>query len=314
MVREALETAGVPAVINGAGSVFGTDAARQWLRLIEALERPASLARAHSAALTGFVGWSAASWPADDAPDATDESGSGRRSTAGCTSGRACCATRGVAALLETITASRATAGAAARRRRRRAQAHRSAPHRAAAARRRVGRAARARPRWPRGCGTRIAEASRRGRRGAQPPAGVRRRGRAGADDPPQQGARVPDRLRAVPVGRADMPSERPDPCSSTTPAADASTLDVALEGTGYGATTRARSSREQRGEDLRLAYVALTRARHQAVVWWAGSLGQPQLAARPAAVRPRRGGRRRPAVGYVARRRGDARATGEAR
>ena len=28
----------------------------------------------------------------------------------------------------------------------------------------------------------------------------------------------------------------------------------------------------EQRGEDLRLAYVALTRAKHQAVIWWAGS------------------------------------------
>ena len=28
----------------------------------------------------------------------------------------------------------------------------------------------------------------------------------------------------------------------------------------------------EERGEDLRLAYVALTRAKHQAVVWWAPS------------------------------------------
>ena len=28
----------------------------------------------------------------------------------------------------------------------------------------------------------------------------------------------------------------------------------------------------EQRGEDLRLAYVALTRAKHQAVIWWAGT------------------------------------------
>ena len=28
----------------------------------------------------------------------------------------------------------------------------------------------------------------------------------------------------------------------------------------------------EERGEDLRVAYVALTRARHQAVVWWAGT------------------------------------------
>ena len=31
---------------------------------------------------------------------------------------------------------------------------------------------------------------------------------------------------------------------------------------------------REERGEDLRLLYVALTRARHQAVLWWAGSAG----------------------------------------
>ena len=34
----------------------------------------------------------------------------------------------------------------------------------------------------------------------------------------------------------------------------------------------RRQHEAEQRGEDLRLAYVALTRAQHQAVVWWAGS------------------------------------------
>ena len=37
-------------------------------------------------------------------------------------------------------------------------------------------------------------------------------------------------------------------------------------------AATSQQHQAEQRGEDLRLAYVALTRARHQAVVWWAGS------------------------------------------
>src|SRR5581483_133412 len=58
-IRAALELAGVPAVINGAGSVFETEPAREWLRLLEALERPASAARAHSAALTSFFGWSA---------------------------------------------------------------------------------------------------------------------------------------------------------------------------------------------------------------------------------------------------------------
>ena len=45
-----------------------------------------------------------------------------------------------------------------------------------------------------------------------------------------------------------------------------------ALEGRGLRAPPASSTSREQRGEDLRLAYVALTRARHQAVVWWAGS------------------------------------------
>ena len=59
LIREALDAAGIPAVINGAGSVFGTEPAREWLRLLEALERPASTARAHSAALTCFLGWSA---------------------------------------------------------------------------------------------------------------------------------------------------------------------------------------------------------------------------------------------------------------
>ena len=59
LVRDALEAAGIPAVINGAGSVFSTEPAREWLRLLEAIERPASPQRARSAALTGFLGWSA---------------------------------------------------------------------------------------------------------------------------------------------------------------------------------------------------------------------------------------------------------------
>jgi exodeoxyribonuclease V beta subunit len=47
--------------------------------------------------------------------------------------------------------------------------------------------------------------------------------------------------------------------------------VDVALEGTEYQRHRR-QSIAEDRGEDLRLMYVALTRARHQAVVWWAGT------------------------------------------
>ena len=41
-MRDALDALDVPAVINGAGSVFGTRPARDWLRLLEAIERPAS--------------------------------------------------------------------------------------------------------------------------------------------------------------------------------------------------------------------------------------------------------------------------------
>ena len=51
----------------------------------------------------------------------------------------------------------------------------------------------------------------------------------------------------------------------------DARTIDVGLDGPDYPRHRR-HHEEEQRGEDLRLAYVALTRARHQAVVWWAGS------------------------------------------
>ena len=59
LVRDALDALGVPAVINGAGSVFGTPAAREWLRLLEALERPESSARARAATMTSFMGWTA---------------------------------------------------------------------------------------------------------------------------------------------------------------------------------------------------------------------------------------------------------------
>ena len=53
--------------------------------------------------------------------------------------------------------------------------------------------------------------------------------------------------------------------------AGDRRTIDVGLEGAAY-LRHKQLALVEQRGEDLRLAYVALTRARHQAVVWWAGS------------------------------------------
>ena len=54
--------------------------------------------------------------------------------------------------------------------------------------------------------------------------------------------------------------------------AGDARTIDVGARGPRLRRATSSQYEREERGEDLRLAYVALTRARHQAIVWWAGS------------------------------------------
>ena len=46
LVRDALHAVSVPAVIGGSGSVFATDPAKEWLRLLEALERPTARDRA----------------------------------------------------------------------------------------------------------------------------------------------------------------------------------------------------------------------------------------------------------------------------
>ncbi|MGH2871994.1 MAG: 3'-5' exonuclease, partial [Solirubrobacteraceae bacterium] len=47
--------------------------------------------------------------------------------------------------------------------------------------------------------------------------------------------------------------------------------IDVGLAGDEY-ANHLHQHNLEERGEELRLAYVALTRARHQAVIWWASA------------------------------------------
>jgi exodeoxyribonuclease V beta subunit len=66
--------------------------------------------------------------------------------------------------------------------------------------------------------------------------------------------------------------SDKPRPVFFHDPqAGDERTIDVALEGSEYQAHRR-QYEREERGEDLRLAYVALTRARHQTIAWWAGT------------------------------------------
>lgn len=67
-VQRALAAAGVPAVISMLSSVFATAAARDWLVLFSALARPGVNGFVSAAALTPFVGWTAT-----DLAEASDE-------------------------------------------------------------------------------------------------------------------------------------------------------------------------------------------------------------------------------------------------
>ena len=103
-VRDALDEAGVPAVVNGAGSVLATPAARDWLRLLEALERPSAANPVQTVALTLFLGWTA-----EQVASATDTDWEVLH--ARLHRWAAVLRLRGVAALLETISRREGLAG-----------------------------------------------------------------------------------------------------------------------------------------------------------------------------------------------------------
>ena len=73
-VQAELERAGVPCVVSSSTSVFATPSARDWLWLLQALEQPHRSGRARLAALTPLLGWTAQRL--DASPDAAlDEVG-----------------------------------------------------------------------------------------------------------------------------------------------------------------------------------------------------------------------------------------------
>ena len=61
----------------------------------------------------------------------------------------------------------------------------------------------------------------------------------------------------------------------------------------GGGAGPLRLAADESAGERLRLLYVAMTRAQHQTVVWWAQAGRSARVRPGPCAVRPPRGGHR---------------------
>jgi exodeoxyribonuclease V beta subunit len=266
MIRDALDRLAVPAVINGAGSVFATEPAREWLRLLEALERPASVARAHSVALTPFLGWTAEQLAvADDDGWAWEEVHRRLHDWA------RVLRDRGVASLLETISLveglpARVLSGIDGERRLTDLRHVGQLLH-AAASEAQMGTTALTA--WLR---TRIAEAE-------TDTADEERSRRLESDAEAVQVLTI-HRSKGLEFPIVYLPflwepgyiSDKLAPVFFHDPqAGDARKIDVALEGSEYTAH-REQFIREQRGEDLRLAYVALTRARHQVVLWWAGS------------------------------------------
>ncbi|HEY2769634.1 MAG TPA: UvrD-helicase domain-containing protein [Solirubrobacteraceae bacterium] len=263
LVRSQLDAARVPVVINGAGSVFAAPAAREWLRLLEALERPSSTVRVRGAALTPFIGWSA-----ERVAMASDDEWEGvhRRLHRWSRILR----DSGMAALAETVMvdeglAARMLAVQEGERRLTDIRHLAQLLHHAAST---EGLGVTALRGW---LAERVADSDREDR--------LEERARRLESDAEAVQVLTIHRSKGLEFPVVYCPFlwdptyiRKNEPVAFHEPTTGfRHTIDVGLEGQGYKRHAE-QFLIEQRGEDLRLAYVALTRAQHQAVVWWAGS------------------------------------------
>jgi exodeoxyribonuclease V beta subunit len=264
LIRSALDEAHVPAVINGAGSVFSTASARDWLRLLEAIDRPAMSSRARIAALTPFIGWSAEriALAGEDEWEQVH-----RRLHRWSRILRE----HGVAELTEAIMLdedlpARVLGSPDGERRLTDVRHLAQLLHQTAAA-------------------EKLGVTALRGWLSQQMAAAAREEGEEERTRRLESDAQA---VQILTIHRSKglefpivycpflwspgwTPSD-PEPVFFHDPAlGDRRTIDVGLDGPGFR-KHRAQHLIEERGEELRLAYVALTRAKLQAVVWWAGA------------------------------------------
>ncbi len=263
LVRDTLDAAGIPAVINGAGSVFGSRPAVEWLRLLEAIERPSDGRRARAAALTCFFGWSAARVASAD--DEEWERVFGRLHE-----WARVLRVRGVASLAETISLDEGlpahVLALVGGERRLTDLRHVAQLLHAASVSEQLGTTA-------------LTAWLRRRIAAAEEETGDEERSRRLESDAEAVQVLTIHRSKGLEFPIVYYPFLwEPGFIPSRVPVAyhdpeagDLRTVDVGLEGAAFRAH-ELQHKVEQRGEDLRLAYVALTRAQHQAVVWWAGS------------------------------------------
>ncbi len=264
LVQSALRAAGVPAVVGGTESVFASPSAAYWLRLLEALEQPASRPRAVAVALTPFIGMTAAQ--VAGAGEATWEALHARLHH-----WAELLRSRGVAILTRAILAAEALPARLlleeTGERDLTDLGHIAELLHAEGSTSQLGPPA-----------LRTWLARRTQDAGTEALDGEDRSRRLDSDA---------DAVQVLTIHRAKglefpvvycpylwdngMTLRRGRPLVFHDAATgNRRTLDVGVAGSsaGYDAHFRAAQD-EQRGEDLRLLYVALTRARHQAVIWW---------------------------------------------
>ena len=261
IVRDALHRVGVPAVIGGSGSVFGTSPALEWLRLLEALERPTARDRAALAALTCFIGWTADEVAGAGEDEWEDLHWSLHRWAA-------LLRDEGVASLYETVSRSHGVPERVLTR----VSGERDLTdlrhiaqllHETGVS---EGLGPTAMATW---LGRRIRDASR--------DAENEERARRLESDA--------DAIQVITIHRSKglefpvvlcpyMWDGRPNlsevPVFHDATNGNRRTIDVGHGGNDFVIHQKMELD-EERGEDLRLLYVALTRARHQAVLWWVG-------------------------------------------
>jgi exodeoxyribonuclease V beta subunit len=260
-VRDALHAAGVPAVIGGSGSVFATDPALEWLRLLEALERPTARDRASLAALTCFVGW----MPEEVAGASEDEwEGLHWSLHRWATLLR----DQGIASLYQSVSRShgvpaRVLARPSGERFMTDLRHIAQLLHEAGVS---EGLGPTAMATW---LGRRIHDAARDGDNEERA-----RRLESDADAVQvitihrSKGIEFP--IVFCPYMWDGRPFSSDVPMFHDPDNANKRTVDVGREGNSF-AMHQKMELEEGRGEDLRLLYVALTRARNQAILWWAG-------------------------------------------
>lgn len=257
-VRDALVRSGVPAVIAGAGSVFETEIAQEWRRLLVALDRPSSRSNARTAALTSFFGWSPEQLDA-----ATDEEM--ERIHRRLHRYARVLRERGVAAMVEEMYASENIPGRmlALENGERDLTDIRHIAQLLHAEAINEGRGLSALTAW---LYRRVNE--------ARDDATEERSRRLDSDDEAVQVLTI-HRSKGLEFPIVYLPflwtKQKPKDSKPVTfhDEHGVRTLDVSLEGSDYPANRQVGFD-EERGEDLRVAYVALTRARHQVVVWFA--------------------------------------------